>query len=279
MNDSLDNLFDDLLIVMVIYEQPLSSSKAWVSLVSELPHKASVFLFENSVESQQVPPSMHDVYYQFNSGNAGVAKAYNAGWQKAKQLGKQWILLLDQDTEISAKLFDGYIDSMRENSTINMFAPILTDNLGVVSPFYFKKGISKRLKKVTAGVVSFENRRSVNSGTLIKTIVFDHVDGFDERLPLDHSDIYFQEKVSQHFSSFAVVPCELNHQFSGSDKQGIKVELSRYKTFCASCNTMTSLKGNKINYYITSLKRAIRLSVKHFSATFLFIHFQTWGKT
>lgn len=277
MNDSLGNLNNDLLIVMVIYQQPLSSSKAWISLVNELPLQYSLFLFDNSDEPQELPPSNHQVFYHFNSSNAGVAKAYNAGWQKAKQLGKQWILLLDQDTAISRHLFESFELSISKFPEIKVFAPILADHFGTVSPFYFKHGMSKRIKKMQAGVVSFENRRTVNSGTLVKTIVFDHVDGFDERLPLDHSDIYFQEKVSRHCPSFVVVPCELKHQFSGSDRQGIKVELSRYKTFCESCKTMTSLTGIKSNFYRTSLKRAIRLSMKHFSVTFLFTHFQTWG--
>lgn len=278
MNDNSYNFIEDLLIVMVIYQQGLSSSKPWNSLVSALPVNATLFLFDNSELSQEVPPSRHQVIYHFNSTNAGVAGAYNAGWIKAKQLGKPWILLLDQDTEISSQLFNAYRESIFQHPNIPMFAPILKDKLGILSPFYFNRGIARRLKKADTGVNSFENRRAANSGVLIKTIVFDHVNGFDERLPLDHSDIYFQEKIFQHHPSFVVIPIELNHQFSGSENQDFKGEVSRYKIFCESCVMMASLSENKNSYYRTSLKRAIRLSMKHFSTAFVSQHFQTWGR-
>ncbi len=278
MKDSLSNFLDDLLIVVVLYQQKIIDAKSWTSLMTALPARASVFLFDNGEVSQEVPPAIFNLYYHRSPKNVGVAGAFNAAWHKARQLDKQWILLLDQDTEVSYQLFESFYHSITKFPAIKMFAPILKDKKGVLSPFYFKKGISKRLRKVEEGVFQFENRRVANSGTLVKTMVFDQVNGFDERLPLDYSDIFFQEKISRHNPSFVVVPAQLSHQFSGSENQNFNTSASRFQLFCESCITMASITGNRNNYYLTSLKRAIHLSFIHFSTAFISLHFQKWSR-
>lgn len=278
MNKQLNRFIDDLLIVIVLYEIPLSSSKSWMSITPFLPVSSTIFIYDNSAQPQSIPKSNHRLLYCHAPQNAGVAKAYNEAWKKAIELKKSWLLLFDQDTEVSDQLFERYAEAIIRYPENFFFAPILTDKKGIVSPFHYMKGISKRMTKVENGFMSLSNQRVANSGCLIHTKLFSLVNGFEESLPLDYSDVYFQEKILPYHPQFMVVDYELKHHFSGNEKLDKEISLQRFIIFCESSLIMSKLIGHKNNFYWNSIKRALRLGIDFFSMNFILVHIKTWRK-
>ena len=276
MNDSLDNLIDDLLIVIVIYKLPIATSPTWQSLIQCLPCPATIYIHDNSPTPHAIPDTSHQVQYRHDPTNGGVSKAYNEALVKSEISGKGWLLLLDQDTVITKDFFQKCENNVKRYPDKSFFAPILKDREEIISPFAYTDGISKKLKNINAGILSFENYRVANSGTLIHTTALRQAGGFDENLPLDFSDIYLQEKLSTNQTQFVLIGAVINHQFSGSKFKDRKESLQRYKIFSRACRTMADLTQGG-NFRWISLKRAVNLSFHFFTIRFITCHFQVWS--
>ncbi|MEQ8362519.1 MAG: glycosyltransferase [Cyclobacteriaceae bacterium] len=276
MNNPNKALIEDLLIVVVIYELSIVDSKTWQSLIKWLPSSATIYIYDNSPAPQATPDTQHFVVYHHDSSNAGVSKAYNKAVVKATNKDKGWVLLLDQDTELTKDFFSGCEESISHYPDKSFFVPILKDNKGIVSPFLYAHGVGKKLNSVNPGLFSFDQHRAANSGALIRTIVLTQVGGFDEKLPLDFSDIYLQEKLMRTQAQFVVINSTINHNFSGSSFKNKRQILHRYKIFSTSCRTMSHLTGGN-NFRRVSLKRAFNLSFRLLTIRFIIIHFQVWS--
>lgn len=275
MNDSNKFLIDDVLIVVVTYKLPLKNSPTWQSLINCLPPRSTIYVYDNSPSPQLVPDTPHQVIYNHNPTNSGVSKAYNEALVIAGSSNKSWLLLLDQDTELTKDFFSKCAQCVSHYPYYIFFVPILKDGGAIISPFSYSDGISKKLNTVNAGIFSFEKYRAANSGTLINTTALSQVGGFDENLPLDFSDIYLQEKLLAKQTQFVVIDAVVNHHFSGSTIKDCKESLQRYKIFSLGCLTMANLTKGR-NFHWVSFKRALNLSVRFFTISFIACHFQVW---
>lgn len=99
-------------IVMVLYEQTLEDSKTFQSLIRYLPvyknnNNITLLVFDNSVNLvNKVDKKDIDYIYIKNEGNIGLAKSYNQATKYANLMKSEWMLLLDQDTELSKEYFE-----------------------------------------------------------------------------------------------------------------------------------------------------------------------------
>lgn len=278
MNVISEKLTNDILPIIVIYKLSIRDSLAWQSLNTDYSYFSSVLIYDNSPVSQPIPDTRFKVYYLHDHHNSGVSKAYNEGLKMADSLGKKWLLLLDQDTQLPNDIIASYAQSIYQYPEENFFAPILNDKIGIVSPFSYSYGITHRLNAVKKGVLSLSKYRAVNSCSLIRTQAMKLAGGFDERLPLDHSDIYFQEKLALNRSSFVVVNACIKHRFSGTEVSNKNDTLIRFEIFCKSCITMSMLTQFESNFRKISLKRALNLSLRFFTIRFIVLHLQLWNK-
>lgn len=273
MTPVFNQFIEDSLIVIVIYQTPIQDTIAWRSLINSTDQTLFIYLFDNSIQEQLPPVSTHSVQYHHSKLNVGVGKAYNEAWKVANQLRKKWMLLLDQDTEITTELINAYQQSINQFPSTNFFSPRITDRRGLLSPFRYHNGISRRLSEVGSGVASFKAIRVINSCSLIDTGLFNSVSGYEELLPLDHSDIFFQEKLFRSGNSFVIVDATVQQEFSGSASSQLA---SRYQIFCTSCVTMSRLTGYTLNFVWVSLKRAVRLSITSGNLKFIGVFLKTW---
>jgi rhamnosyltransferase len=257
---------DQLLVVLVIYETDLSGSTAWTSLQGELnriSQPVDILVYDNSAESRMPPVSRFGkVHYRHDPSNPGVSKAYNFGLQLALAQKKSWLLLLDQDTTLPPHLFEVYQLAMEKNPEVGIFAPLVRDSRGLVSPFryYFGKGL--RLTTVSSGFHSFQHRRIINSGMLVSVKLFQAAGGYDERFPMDFSDICFTERVMAHSPVFYVVPVICLHELSSEQNTPERLETvaQRFKLFCLAARLYHKEISGKIIPMAILLPRALKLS-------------------
>jgi rhamnosyltransferase len=143
----------------------------------------------------------------FNELNIGIAKALNVGVDLSQKLMHDWILLLDQDSQISK----GYIATMSnayskclDNESVMSICP-------VISPYRTKAQKEEKLvrsyaiyaqsseKNSEVGVESVFSKitSAITSGNLVRAEVFEKIGLFTEEYFIDYVDHEFNLRLSK----------------------------------------------------------------------------------
>ncbi|CAN5308764.1 hypothetical protein BH10BAC4_BH10BAC4_04550 [soil metagenome] len=263
---------DEILIVLVIHEMNLAESPAFHSLSKGLSHiqkNGILFVYNNSKVSQAIPDNdQWTIYYQHDPTNPGVSQAYNTAFIKAKQLQLKGMLFVDQDTSFPETIFQQYHQSVKEYPECNVFAPLLVDKRGIISPFQVGLTSGKRLKEYTPGEKNLNETHAINSGLLVTLNIFDKCGGYDERLRLDFSDFNFFKRLQHYTTSIVLVDAECQHEHSSTEKTSIAKAISRFEIYLQGVRIM----GNESSGFLfqsRALLRALKLSVQYRSFRFI----------
>lgn len=228
--------FDETLVVIVLYKDLLAQSESFKSLSEAIPKsiRISLFVFDNSPTRGALPHSdAWDITYQHEPSNIGVSLAYNEAFKLASQLQKKWLLLADQDTKFPATLFSDYQTGIEKFPNLQMLVPFLHDSKKLLSPFKLLLGKGIRTEKPISGIHSLKKFKVINSGILISLVAFARAKGYDERFPLDYSDIVFCDRLLSPDSDFVLIDSECHHNFSGARvKSEPETLLTRFIIFC-----------------------------------------------
>src|SRR5450631_3935315 len=105
-----------LMAVLVVYERGLADVGPWRTLRAWLEGTRDsrsglrldhLLIYDNSSTPRAKPPAgIRRCQYTHNSNNGGTAAAYEAAIEIASVRGIQWLLLLDQDTQLPADFLD-----------------------------------------------------------------------------------------------------------------------------------------------------------------------------
>jgi GT2 family glycosyltransferase len=271
-----DIFFEELLVVLVIYKMEINESPAFNSLtiaLQSLNQKTSIFIYDNSPHSHSHTANENWLTtYRNDPSNPGVSKAYNEGFKCAKDQGKKWMLLVDQDTIFEKDFFLKYKIAVEENQNEKIFVPIQHDSKGIVSPFHFHFGRGIRLKKFIAGQYQLAEKKFINSGLLISYELFELSGGFDERFKLDFSDLAFIERLKSVTRTFLVIDSKCTHSLFATECSSREEILVRFKIYCQSANLLGNQTGN---FWVLIWKhlRAIVFSFNYFNWRFITLAF------
>ncbi len=261
------------LIVLVLYKQKLHETASYQSLMAAWPVGGAfkLLVYDNSPESQSVVYSGDNRLFQYihDPSNPGVGKAYNVAGTVAREEGYDWLLLMDQDSSFPPRLFDAYTVSIRAFPNVHVFGPSLFDHRGLLSPFRKGRTSGKRLGQITPGLYSLNELAIINSGMLIKVSTFHQAKGYDERLPLDFSDIHFLSRVSGISPDFVVVDLVGRQAHSDQPLAGYEEALRRFGYYLRAARVMGGLEHARFSYLLRSLGRALKLTVRYRSLRFL----------
>jgi rhamnosyltransferase len=265
------NLEENLLIVLVVYEMKINESPAFNSLCKASPQRPiTFFIYDNSQYPQSIPTTNWAITYYHDQSNPGVSKAYNEGHKIAKSLNKKWLLLADQDTEFPVNIFSDYSNAIKNYSTVKVFAPSLFDSVGLVSPFQLLWGKGRRIKEIKSGEYSFEKYKIINSGTLISAEAFENAGGYDERFPLDYSDVSFSDRLMVNDPSFVLITSRCKHNLSATkEEKDLSKELARFKSFCNAVRLYKKISVRFVSISWIVLPRTLKLSFEMRSSEFL----------
>src|SRR5579871_615533 len=270
MGDRLDQFFQDLMVIIVIYNMKLDESPAFRTLTHALQNsrqQASLFVYDNSSQTQNVSSSVWFVTYVHDPSNPGVSKAYNEGFARAKAQRKKWMLLADQDTTFPEDIFEVY---ERESHRCAVVVPQLFDQRGIVSPLKFYFGGGQRQSKVSTEALKLNDYFFHNSGLLVAADVFEKAGKYDENLPLDFSDFSFVQRLKSVADSFVVADCQCQHKLASTSPVHVGERLHRFSSYLASAKYFK--KNYKPNDWLISCRlflRAVKLSIQYGSLKFL----------
>jgi rhamnosyltransferase len=264
-------LLDDLLVIIVLFRQSLLECASYQSLskaVGQSEKFPALLVYDNSPEASSASSSSSAIYIH-NPHNAGVSKAYNEGSKVARQLNKKWILLADQDTEFPSTIFSDYSNASKNYPHVSIFTPSLFDSRGLVSPFRLLWGKGGRIRSLPSGIYSLAKYKIINSGMLISLSAFEKAGGFDERLPLDYSDISFADRASNVDPNFVLTSSKCYHHFSASSEPDLITELERFKSFCKAVRVYRNLSDHTVMLPWIIIPRAIKLCFARRNLKFL----------
>jgi len=270
------NIHNRILFVLVTYKQNYTDSVAYKALVRNFNKSrgydrvtCGIYIYDNSplpASETETICGVTQTYYH-DPSNAGVSKAYNAGYRYADKHDYDWLVLMDQDTDITDNGLDAYLDSIAHFPSILIHAPILKSHKSIISPSKYKFRRGFPLKHVDPGLKSFKNMVPLNSGMCINIKVFKDIAQYNEMIRLDFSDFDFIRRVSEKVKYFALMPVISTHSLSSEDET-FESAIVRYRFYCngAYHSIIKTFDGFILGPIV--LLRGVKLAVKFKSSIF-----------
>lgn len=269
-----------IFVVIVVYKQDLKSCISLNTLNNALLNvsdtKLDVMIYDNSPYSQdhtQLNLSSNMLlHYIHDYINPGVSKAYNTAAIFSKKLNKEWLLILDHDTNLPSDSLNVYANAIINNKEISLFSPILMRNNLIISPAKFKHFRGYTHTFLLSGICNFTSYKPINSGMLINLLLFEKVGGYNENFKLDYSDFDFISRVENYIQKYYIIDLQIQHQLSGFNFDNIQNSIERHIQFCASSKNISTSFFEWFILAFTVLKRSINLSYTFKNICFIRIY-------
>lgn len=273
------------LIVIVLYKIPLKKSAAYASLVQAINSLTpapivDLYVYDNSPAATLIPTSMHDrltIHYVSNPANPGVSKAYNQAAKLASGLGKQWMLLLDQDTVLPPDALTAYQASVDRFPEISLHVPQLYVNGVLNSPCKYRLLRGSHLPFIQPGEHEVKGLNILNSGVLIKTNAFNTAGGYNEEIRLYFSDFDFFDRYKRVYPAFAVTDSRFTHFLESGNYQDIDTSLFRFGLYCEGAyQAGRQSLVKRVGYFLTVGLRSIKMAFRLRSTAFISVFLEQW---
>ena len=246
-------------IVLVLYGVLPEESKAFVSLlrhIGRLRVDYELIVYNNDT-SISVPGG--DGYIAVNAEkNDMLARAYNFALQKAQAGGRQWLLLLDHDTEPTAEYFEAlnrFLKQTTPSPDVVAAVPLLKYGNRIISPEKINPVMWETTPITVAGTYS-GNIVAFNSLSLLSTDFVMSIGGFSELYPLDMLDHWLYRQIAKHKKSVEVLDTHISHSLSLLDNS---MSYNRLADFLAAEQRFVSTELTMTHYISYKIRLAIRL--------------------
>lgn len=113
--------------------------------------------------------------------NAGIARGLNDGLRVAQSAGAQWLLTLDQDTQLPD-------DYLRALATDAMHRQVSGVKVGAIGAQFIRDASGELTYPLHQGAAGLETEELIQTGTLWSVSVLTEIGGFDESLGIDAVD-------------------------------------------------------------------------------------------
>lgn len=279
----LDSFLNQVLPIVILYNQKIAESFTVLTLNDELQKlnsRMTIFVYDNSpiLDKENTIASIGnlDIIYHHNKDNGGLSIGYNKGAKVASDLGKKWVLLLDQDTTFE-NLLESFNLSIQKYPDVNLFAPIIKLSNGVIfSPSIVKHKRGYPPKTFFPGVYNLAQFSPVNSGMLIALKMFHQVGGYNEKIKVDFCDFQFIEKVLLKEPLFVVVDSVAIQDFSAFEPS-VEKQLKRFIIYLADVkNCDKSTLNDKVGFFYTVTRHTLGLTYKLKNFKFLNLYIRKY---
>lgn len=237
--------------VIVLYKIHLKDAMSYKTLLA--PNGIDHFMvYDNSPEDyvQNTSDFPSTVFYVRDTTNSGLPKAYNLGAARAKELGYDRVLLLDQDTRFAENAWHCF---MKDKNYKGITVPMVKTCQGsCFSPVGIKGWGIKVLPEIVPGEYSLYDYAVVNSGSCIPVDLFEKTGGYNEAVKLDFSDFQFQIYARRYEPVCKVLDTLAIQDFSNDCKDSVQL-LNRYSYYLEGAKNFsaeTAIQSLKIHYMV-----------------------------
>lgn len=235
-------------IVLVLYKKMPQESKAFCDL---LRHKSAlenigynILLYNNSPELS-IPENKEAKVINAQT-NRMLAAAYNYALYDAKRQGIRWLLLLDQDTELTGEYFEEVAKFVTKGSGSVVAVPIVKQQGIHLSPIVYNThtGPFLHFRKLTDDNVLSDKQCIVgfNSGVVLNVDFMVSIGGFSQHFPMDMLDYWYFLQIYRHHRKVKILPAVIEQRLS---LMNIAEEMNteRYDGYIASLKLFAAQLG------------------------------------
>jgi len=264
--NELDHNFNDVLFVIVLYNNSLENSITIESITANYKHPIDLLAFDNSPRRQYQKSRFQyknlNVFYSNDEANPGLSRAYNYSLLEASKLSKKWILLLDQDTLFT----EDYIKELYSINTDNL-GPDVVAIIPKVNSIYNPHKIISPAKMYIGGKfkpinlesgVSFKPISAINSGSLINVDFLKSINGFKNSFQLDMLDHWYFREIYKAQKQVYVLNSTIYQSLSVSEKFEDNISIERYRKMLNAEKMFISLNG-RMHVFFFKLRLLARL--------------------
>jgi GT2 family glycosyltransferase len=269
-----------LCAVVVLYREEAGESLTVrsfdASMRSEpgLTSEIFVCVYDNSPHPAPLPRDLFPcewVAFQPHRNN-GLAEAYNAALEVARQGDIKWLLLLDSDTEVTGAFLKACLEKMNvadADDRIAALIPHIAEGGRMHSPRFASAFRRRPLSLRVSGVVDDE-LVALNSGSVLRVAAVVALGGFNIDFWLDYLDYWlFRSLYARGYRVF-VLPETLAHSLSFADPTG-RMPRERYQNMLGAERYFTIRFGSRwerARLKFVLLKRALTFALRDGNATF-----------
>ncbi len=273
---------EKLIAVIVLYNSSLENSLTFQTLLKTVEyetHRLTLVVYNNSPSYWHYTKNKYgnlDIIYIEDNLNSGVSTAYNKTFHLACDNNKDFLLLLDQDTQLPVNFFTELFYSWQiyRNININLLAPLISNDKKLLSPSKFMLHTSRSIN-ISAGIHKIDGLAIINSGLIISKELFQRVGGYNERIKLDFSDFDFFKRCLKFCDSIIIFNASCKHSLSSEEEISLDKALVRFKFYLQGARNMQNSLCNSITLNIWTFFRSIRLGLKYRSFDFTMLYFNT----
>jgi GT2 family glycosyltransferase len=244
-----------ILAIVVRYKMPLEQSQTLSSLAEafasdpDLLEEYGVLLWDNSPVRLENPKLSFPLQYGHSDQNLGVSGAYNHASSYAESIGCPWLLLLDQDTTVTADYLLrmlGHVKEVEEEQTVATIVPFVRSHERLVSPRKFGRLIrNHQIPRSVSGIYQ-DDAYAVNSGTVMRVSALREVGGYSEEFWLDLSDAYIFQAFYRHGKRMYIAgDIEIAHSVASMDFDR-HMTPERYRSFLAAENMYLAMYRSRL---------------------------------
>jgi GT2 family glycosyltransferase len=191
------------------------------------------FFYDNTPGGQSCGSSPEGSSYEAAGGNRGIADAYNRAIEIAHQEGFDWLLTLDQDTQLPIDFLEKLADAAAFVTPLKQVAaivPLIYDKAILISPNAGSYTLSsKKFPEEFIGISMEKLTSALNSASMVRVSALRSVGGYDSRFWLDYSDaVMYHRLQSNDMRVFVSGNIRVEHELSVMDMKH-KVSIERYE--------------------------------------------------
>jgi len=190
---------NQIVAVVVLYKRLPEQSQTIDSLGKvfagnpELLDSIRVILFDNSPQALDQVNLSFPCDYHHAARNVGTSGAYNYAMELAEAEQFSWLLLLDQDTTVSAEFLPRMLEyghQLRDQTDIGSVVPLIYSHGSLISPRKHGRFNQISLIPPTFSGIYRQKAFAVNSATLMRVSALREIGGYSDDFWLDLSDVY-----------------------------------------------------------------------------------------
>lgn len=264
-----------ILAILVLYNCKISESKTIASLLKGCSYNPEAYdfikliIYDNGLDDQKASLTVQfNNKYVHHPENAGVAVAYNFALTEAIAQQYDWILLLDQDSNLPRDFIPNLVTTLsniEQQSDVVAIVPKICYEDKLISPSrVLYGGIHRPIDYYHRGICNFQVT-TIGSGTLLRTSFLQKIGGFNELYWLDWLDMWILNVIHASGSKVYVTDSIIEHELSILNYDKFMNE-NRYRNILKYEAIFMRSHKSKCENYIYFLRLARRSLVLLFTA-------------
>lgn len=247
--------------LIVIYNKSINDSITYNTIKKYLD-RINLIIFDNSTkdfDNESFCKNKHIKYYTFKK-NIGLSKAYNYVIDKIIKNENNYIIILDDDTNLKIEYMDEIFQKINEKD-YDVFLPIVMSNKKIISPSNTQ--FDCRVKQIkNLDEININKITAINSGMIVKTSVYNHI-LYNEDMFLDYVDHDFMSKIRKKGMKIKILNSKILQNFSRDEVKSKEQYNFRYKIYKKDFKIYCKIRRKMLYYYINIFKYKITNCLKN----------------